>query len=119
MKAFAIAIIPLALAACGAAEPPVQSASASTPTLFRGAQREVRLRCGSETLRARLRQGQILAQIGSGASTVLVPVDDPRASSGPAYGDGRLTLYKAPGAQSWMLATNQAGASPCTPATGG
>jgi len=118
MKAIAIAIVPLALAACGAAEPPVQSASASAP-LFRGAQQEVRLRCGSETLRARLRQGQILAQVGSGESTVLVPVDDPRASSGPAYGDGKLTLYKAPGAQSWMLATSPTGASPCTPATGG
>lgn len=117
MKALAVIMI-VGLAACGAAAPPVHSASATTP-LFRGAQQEIRLRCGSETLRARLRQGQILAQIGSGESTVLVPVDDPRASSGPAYGDGKLTLYKAPGAQSWMLATNQAGASPCTPATGG
>lgn len=91
------------LAACGAGTPPVQAVAAS-PALFRGAGNEVRLRCGSETLRARLRGGQLLAQVGNGQSAVLVPVEDPRAGAGPAYSDGRLTLYKVPEKDGWMLA---------------
>ncbi len=92
-----------ALAACATEAPPVHSASAS-PQLFRGTGSEVRLRCGSETLRARLRQGQVLAQVGNGESAVLLPVDDPRAGSGPAWSDGRLTLYKVPEKDAWALA---------------
>jgi hypothetical protein len=105
----------LATAACGSETPPVESTAASAQ-LFRGAGGEVRLRCGSESLRARLRQGQVLAQVGSGESAVLVPVDDPRAKSGPAFSDGRLTLYKLPEAQAWTLARGSA-AAPCTQET--
>ncbi len=106
----------LALAACGAGEQPVHSA-ASAPQLFRGGQAEVRLRCGSESLRARLRQGQLAVQVGSGESAVLVPVDDARAQSGQAYGDGRLTLYKVRDADGWRLARSAAPApgAECTP----
>ena len=103
MSRLSLFALPLALAACGAAETPIQSAPA-TPQLFRGGQGEVRLRCGSETLRARLRQGQLAVQVGTGESTVLVPVEEPRARSGPAYGAGKLTLYKLPEAERWMLA---------------
>ena len=76
----------------------------------------IRLRCGSDTLRARLRDGQLLAQVGSGESKVLVPVNDPRASPGDAYGDGKLTLYKVPETQSWALASGNAAAAECKPA---
>ena len=95
------------LAACGPGEPPVHSPSSSTQ-LFRGGQSEVRLRCGSESLRARLRQGQLAVQVGTGERAVLVPVDDPRAPSGQAYGDGRLTFYKLSDAGSWRLARSAA-----------
>ena len=104
----------LATAACGAETPHVQSAAAA-PQLFRGGGSEVRLRCGSESLRARLRQGQILAQVGSGENKILVPVDDPRAKSGPAYSDGKLTLYKVPEAQTWTLAQHDASTAECSP----
>ena len=103
----------LLLAACGPAAPPVQSASQS-PQLFRGGQTEVRLRCGSDSLRARLSQGQLLVQVGTGESAVLVPVEDPRAQAGQAYGDGKLTLYKVRDPESWMLAKSGApGAAAC------
>ena len=102
----------LATAACGSENRPVQSAAA-TPALFRGAGSEVRLRCGSQSLRARLRQGQILAETGTGESKVLAPVADPRAGSGPAYSDGRLTLYKLPGSNSWALAGDGSGPAEC------
>lgn len=103
-----------ALAACGN-EQPLQSASTASAQLFRGGGSEVRLRCGSESLRARLRQGQILAQVGSGENKILVPVDDPRAKSGPAYSDGKLTLYKVPDAQTWTLAQHDASTAECRP----
>ena len=109
----ALLALPLALAACGPTQEPVQSASAA-PQLFRGGQSEVRLRCGSETLRARLRQGQLLVEVGSGESAVLVPVDDPRAQAGHAYGDGKLTLFKVHDPENWMLARSDApGAAEC------
>lgn len=114
MKRVSLLALFLSTAACGAETPPVQSASA-TPQLFRGSGSEVRLRCGSESLRARLRQGQILAQVGSGESKILVPVDDPRAKSGPAYSDGTLTLYKVPDAQTWTLAQHEASTAECRP----
>ena len=104
--------VPLLLAACGATQPPVQSATAA-PLAFRGGQGELRLRCGSESLRARLRQGEVVAQIGDGESRVLVPVDDPRARPGQAYSDGKLTLYKVPDTQSWALAGQASGGSEC------
>lgn len=103
----------LAAAACGAETPPIQAASDSPP-LFRGAGSEVRLRCGSESLRARLRQGQIVAQTDAGETAVLAPVDDPRAQSGPAYSDGKLTLYKVPRADNWALARSGSAGSACT-----
>ena len=104
----------LATAACRSEATPVQTAG-ETPILFRGGGGgEVRLRCGSETLRARLRQGQVLAQVGNDAPAVLAPVEDPRAGSGPAYSDGQLTLYKVPEAQNWALARGPADAAPCT-----
>ncbi len=102
-----IVALSLALGACGASEPPIHSPS-STTQLFRGGQTEVRLRCGSESLRARLRQGQVAVQLGTGESATLVPVDDPRAKPGQAYGDGRLTLYKVRDADSWRLARSTA-----------
>jgi hypothetical protein len=103
----------LPLAACGASQPPVQSVSAS-PKLFRGAGQEVRLRCGSERLRARLRQGEVLAQVGEGEQRVLVPVDDPRGQAGQAYSDGKLTLYKVPDSEAWALAGASSGAAQCS-----
>ena len=116
LSLFALPLV-LALAACAAAETPIQSAPAA-PQLFRGGAGEVRLRCGSESLRARLRQGQLAVQVGTGESTVLVPVDDPRARSGPAYGDGKLTLYKVPEGERWMLARS-GGAAPAECRAGG
>lgn len=108
----------LALAACGG-EQPVSGPSSATP-LFRGGQSEVRLRCGSDSLRARLRQGQIAVQVAAGESSVLVPVEDPRAASGQAFGDGRLTLYKMRDSESWRLARSAAPApgAECKPETG-
>lgn len=113
-----IIALSFAIGACGAGEPPVHSPS-STTQLFRGGQAEVRLRCGSESLRARLRQGQLAVQMGTGESATLVPVDDPRAKSGQAYGDGRLTLYKVRDADSWRLARSSAPApgAECQPET--
>ena len=119
VRVFPLALV-LLLAACGGETPPVQSAAAATSQpLFRGTGGEVRLRCGSETLRARLRQGQIIAQTGSGESAVLKPIEDSRAESGPAYSDGKLTLYKIPETSSWALASGTAPAAPCmaTPPT--
>jgi hypothetical protein len=101
-----IIAVSFAITACGG-EQPVHSPSSAAP-LFRGGQGEVRLRCGSESLRARLRQGQIAVQVGAGERTVLVPVADPRAESGQAYGDGRLTLYKIRDTESWRLARSAA-----------
>ena len=112
MMRLSVPALLLALSACGAEPPPVATPSTSAQ-LFRGAGQEVRLRCGSERLRARLRQGQVLAQIGDGENRVLVPVEDPRAPSGEAYSDGKLTLYKIPDSQSWALADGASGASEC------
>lgn len=103
----------LPLAACGATQRPVQTASAA-PQLFRGGGQEIRLRCGSERLRARLRQGQVLAQVGESEQRVLVPVDDPRAQPGQAYSDGKLTLYKVPDSEAWALAGQSSGDARCS-----
>ncbi len=111
-RMFIVALV-LAFGACRADAEPIQSAPAST--LFRGAGSEVRLRCGSETLRAKLRQGRIVAQVGNGKNAVLTPVDDKRAKSGPAYSDGKLTLYKAPEAETWTLAKGDTAAMECRP----
>ena len=75
------------------------------------------MRCGSESLRARLRQGELAVQVGAGETAVLVPVDDPRARPGQAYGDGKLTLYKVGEAERWRLARSAAPAvgAECNP----
>ena len=113
MIRFSLLTMCVAAAACAAATSPVQSASSST-SLFRGGAGEVRLRCGSETIRAKLRAGRLVAQIGASESQVLVPVDDPRAESGPAYSDGKLTLYKVPDANAWALAKGDTAAAQCS-----
>lgn len=103
MRPLVSLFLSLALVACGGAEQPVHSAS-TAPQLFRGGQAEARFRCGSESLRARLREGKLLVQVGSGETAALVPVDDPRSQAGKAYGDGKLTLYKVGNSETWMLA---------------
>jgi hypothetical protein len=102
----------LAIAACGV-QPDTVESTAWQSALVRGGTAEVKLRCGSETLRTRLRQGQIIARKDNGESTILSPVTDSRAGSGPAYSDGRLTLYKVPDAQSWTLARGNSPPSDC------
>lgn len=118
MMRFSLPALFLALSACGNAPPPVETPSSSTAQLFRGGGGEVRLRCGSDRLRARLSQGQIVARVDGGDSKVLVPVEDPRAQSGQAYSDGSLTLYKLPRSESWALADGPSGAAECRPETG-
>jgi len=113
---FAAALL-IPITACGAKTLSAES-TATSPQLFRGAGNEVRLRCGSQALRARLRQGQVLAEVGNRESAVLAPVNDPRAAFGPAYSDGKLTLYKMPDTDSWALASGASGGVPCTRDTG-
>jgi hypothetical protein len=114
MLRLALTIIVTSLAACSSETPPIASTPIS-PQLFRGTQSEVRLRCGSRALRARLRQGQIIAQLGSGEERVLAPVSDPRSSSGPAYSDGQLTLYKVRDGNAWALAQVDSATARCQP----
>jgi hypothetical protein len=118
MIRFSLLTMCLATAACGAETPPVQSTSSST-SLFRGGAGEVRLRCGSETIRAKLRAGRLVAQIDGSESRILVPVNDPRAMSGPAYSDGKLTLYKVPDATGWTFANGDAATAQCSPPQAG
>lgn len=83
---------------------PAQSAGAPAQ-LFRSTGPEVRFRCGSDLLRAKLRGGRLMVQTASGEKAVLTPVTEPRAvPRTPAYGDGRLTLYKAKNPETWALA---------------
>lgn len=92
--------------------------AASPDPLLRSAGPEVRFRCGSEVLRAKLRGGRMLVQTANGERAVLTRVTEPRAvPQSPAYGDGRLTLYKVKGPETWALArTGQPGPPvPCTP----
>ncbi|HEV2043244.1 MAG TPA: hypothetical protein VGR05_01065 [Sphingomicrobium sp.] len=96
---------------------PVRSAASPDP-LLRSTGPEVRFRCGSEVLRAKLRGGRLMVQTANGDRAVLTRVTGPSAvPQSPAYGDGRLTLYKVKGPQSWALArTGQAGPPVhCTP----
>lgn len=72
--------------------------------LFRSTGPEVRFRCGSELLRAKLRGGRLVVQTASGERAILTPVAEPRAvPQTPSYGDGRLTLYKLRDPQVWAL----------------
>lgn len=111
-------LVMLALAAATAATPTARVRAAGPDPLFRSTGPEVRLRCGSEVLRAKLRGGRLVVQTASGERAILVPVAAPRAvPQGQAYGDGRLTLYKLKDLQVWALArTGEAGEpARCTP----
>ena len=91
----------------------------STPAqLFRSTGPEVRFRCGSDLLRAKLRGGRLVVQTANGEKALLSPISEPRAvPHSPAYGDGRLTLYKLRDPEIWALArTDQPGPpTQCTP----
>lgn len=81
------------------------SAASAAEQLLRSTGPEVQFRCGSETLRAKLRGGRLVVQTADGARAILSPVTEPRAvPRSPAYGDGRLTLYKIRDPQVWALA---------------
>lgn len=95
------------------------NALAATEPLLRSTGPEIRFRCGSETLRAKLRGGRLMVQTANGKRAILSPVSDPRAMPRvPAYGDGRLTLYKIKDSQVWALARTDRPGKPvqhCTP----
>ena len=96
---------------------PAQSA-ASPDQLLRSAGPEVRFRCGSDVLRAKLRGGRLMVQTANGDKAVLARVTEPRAvPHSPAYGDGRLTLYKLKNPETWALARTGQPGEPvhCTP----
>lgn len=60
----------------------------------------------------------MMVQATNGDRAVLARVTGPRAvPQAPAYGDGRLTLYKVEGAESWtLIRTGQSGPPVhCTP----
>ena len=98
-------------------EGPATSAVVSDQ-LFRSAGPEVRFRCGSDLLRAKLRGGRLMVQTANGDRAVLTRVTEPRAEpQSPAYGDGRLTLYKLKNPQTWALARAGQPGPPvhCTP----
>lgn len=82
----------------------VQSAT-TTDRLFRSTGPEVRFRCGSELIRAKLRGGRLVVRTASGERAFLSPMVGPGAvPQTSAYGDGRLTLYKVRDPQVWALA---------------
>lgn len=96
----------LFLAACGgeAIYSPASASSREETGLFRGVPgAEVKLRCGSEELKARLRAGKLVVVVGNSEPAQLVPVTEPRAAPGSrAYGNGKLTFYRvAP--EAWEL----------------
>lgn len=92
----------IALAACAADHRPPPSAA---PQLARSSGAgEVRLRCGSDRLRAKIRQGQVEVLVGNGNIATLTPLDGSASASNPTYGDGRLTLYKVREPDGWALA---------------
>lgn len=86
----------------------IYSPASATPRqeigLFRGAPgEEVKLRCGSEELKARIRAGKLVVVVGKGEPSQLEPVNEPRAAAGSAaYGNTKLTFYRvAP--ETWEL----------------
>ena len=96
---------------------PARSA-VSPDQLLRSTGPEVRFRCGSDVLRAKLRGGRLMVQTANGDKAVLTRVTGPRAvPQSPAYGDGRLTLYKVKGPQAWALTRADQPGPPvhCTP----
>ncbi len=112
-----IVLLLAVIGVCCVALEPAQSAASPDP-LLRSAGPEVRLRCGSDVLRAKLRGGRLLVQNANGDKAVLTRIAEPRAlAQRPVYGDGRLTLYKVKDRQIWALArTGQPGPPVhCTP----
>lgn len=110
-------LVMLALAAATVAASTAAVRAAAPDPLLRSTGPEVRLRCGSELLRAKLRGGRLVVQTASGERAILVPVTAPRsAPQGRAYGDGRLTLYKLKDVQAWALARSGEAGEParCT-----
>ncbi len=105
-------------AAASVSQAPAYAAAATDP-LFRSTGPEIRFRCGSETLRAKLRGGRLVVQSANGERAILLPVTEPRAvPQTPSYGDGRLTLYKIKDSQVWALARTDRPGEPaqhCTP----
>lgn len=84
------------------------SAASTSPQkeigLFRGSPgEEIKLRCGTEELKARIRAGKLVVVVGEGEPSQLEPVQEPRAVPGSgAYGNTRLTFYRvAP--EKWEL----------------
>lgn len=117
MKVRSLIMLALVGAAACPSWTPVQSAAAPD-RLFRSTSPEVRFRCGSDLLRAKLRGGRLVVQTASGEKAVLSPVSEPRAvPRTPAYGDGRLTLYKLKDPETWALARSGQPGEPaqCTP----
>ena len=108
-----------ALIGAAACAPSTPGQSAGAPAqLFRSTGPEVRFRCGSDLLRARLRGGRLLVHTASGEKALLSPMSEPRAvPHSPAYGDGRLTLYKLKDPEIWALARADQPGPPtqCTP----
>lgn len=98
-----ISTVPLGVLALAGFVPP--SVAATAEQLLRSSGPEIHFRCGSETLRAKLRGGRLVVQTANGDRAILSPVTEPRAvPQAPAYGDGRLTLYKIRDPQVWALA---------------
>ena len=98
-----ILAVPLGLIASAGFVP--ASAAAAAEQMLRSTGPEIHLRCGSETLRAKLRGGRLVVRTANGERAILTPVTEPRAAPrAPAYGDGRLTLYKIRDPQVWALA---------------
>ena len=112
-------LILFALSGAAACAPSTPAQSAGAPAqLFRSTGPEVRFRCGSDLLRAKLRGGRLMVQTANGDRAVLTRVTEPRAEpQSPAYGDGRLTLYKLKNPQTWAMARAGQPGPPvhCTP----
>lgn len=91
-----------ALPACAGPPEPVSSPSMQwqSPQGVTG----TRLRCGSESLRTRIRDGNIVVERVGRPTTVLRPLAE-NGAAGSAYGDGSLTLYRLPDRDGWALKT--------------
>lgn len=99
-----ICVLALLGGATGLSAKPGETAVASNP-LFRSTGPEVRFRCGSDLMRAKLRGGRLVVRTAQGEKAILSPVTEPRAIPlTPAYSDGRLTLYKVKNPETWALA---------------
>lgn len=81
--------------ACTAQTPP--SAPLSSPD------GEVRLRCGSDALRARIRSEGLEVERKDGSKTIVPPRAADSVDDGAAYGDGEFTFYKVRGTGGWQV----------------